>query len=117
MTANALLILPNKERNFCLILHYNESNRYIFVYGVKIYQFKGKDSELNGYPLCLGNISRDFAVDKIREAGINAYSYGFSVDYYSIDVDNILNIHKYLMKKKKDIKQCFNLLKKCLLDY
>ena len=109
MTANSLLILQNKERNFCLNLHYNESNSYLFVNGVKIYQFKAKDSELNGYPLYFRNISRDFAVDKIRKAGVNGYSDGFSIDYYSIDVANILNIHKYLMKKRKDIKQCFNL--------
>ena len=37
------------------------------------------------------------------------------VDYSSIDVDNILNIHKYLMKKW--VIKCFDLLKKCLLDY
>ena len=26
--------------------------------------------------------------------------YGFSVDYYATDVDDILDIHQYLMKKK-----------------
>ena len=40
----------------------------------------------------------------------------FSVDYNIIDTSNITNIHKYLIKKH-DIKKCFELLKKCLLNY
>ena len=31
-----------QEKKFCLNLHYNRSNSYIFVNGVKIYQFKAK---------------------------------------------------------------------------
>ena len=31
----------------------------------------------------------------------NGYVYDFSVDYNATDVDDILNIHKYLMKKNK----------------
>ena len=33
-------------RNFCLSLHYNESNDFLFVNVRKIYQFKAKDSEI-----------------------------------------------------------------------
>ena len=40
---------------------------FLFVNGVKIYQFKAKDSELNECPLCLRNIPNDFAVDKKKE--------------------------------------------------
>ena len=35
----------------------------------------------------------------MRKTGFNGYVYGFSVDYEATDVDNILDIHKYLMKK------------------
>ena len=45
-----------QRKKFCLSLHYNESNNYLFVNGVQIYQFKAKDSELVAYLLCLGNI-------------------------------------------------------------
>ena len=31
--------------------------------------------------------------------GLNGYDYEFSVDYNIIDTSNIINIHKYLMKK------------------
>ena len=34
---------------------------------VKIYQFKAKDSEIKWYPLCLGSISKDFTVNKMKE--------------------------------------------------
>ena len=33
----------------------------------------------------------------------NEYVYDFSVDYDAIDVDNIKDIHKYLMKKNNTI--------------
>ena len=41
---------------FCLSLHYNEANSYLFVNGTKICKFKAKDSEIVGNPVCLGNI-------------------------------------------------------------
>ena len=40
----------------------------------------------------------------------------FPGEYNSIDVDDVLDIHIYLIKKH-DIKQCLGLLKKCLLNY
>ena len=38
--------------------------------------------------------------------GLNGYVYNFSVDYDTIDTSNIINIHKYLMRKN-DTKYCF----------
>ena len=35
----------------------------------------------------------------MKKAGFNGYVYDFSVDYDSTDVDDIRNIHNYLMKK------------------
>ena len=35
----------------------------------------------------------------MKETGFNGYVYDFSVDYDSIAVDDIKDIHKYLMKK------------------
>ena len=84
-----------KER-FCLSLHYNGANSYLFVNGTEIYKFKAKDSEIVASPLCLGNISKDCSTDNIKKIGFNGYVYDFSVGY---DVDNIKDIHKYLMKK------------------
>ena len=46
---------------------------------------------------------------------LHGYIYDFWVHYDSIYVYDILDIHKYLMKKH-DMK-CLDLLKKCLLDY
>ena len=41
--------------------------------------------------------------------------YDFSVDYDAIAVDDILNIHKYLMKKMTYY-ETFGLAKKCFLQ-
>ena len=42
---------------------------------------------------------KDFSVDNMKKTGLNGYIYDFSVDYDAILVDDILDIHKYLMKK------------------
>ena len=67
--------------------------------GTEITKFKAKDSENVATPLCLGNISKDFLVYNMKKTGLNGYVYDFSVDYDAIAVDDILDIHKYLMKK------------------
>ena len=46
----------------------------------------------------LGNISKDFSVDNMKNTGLNGYVYDFSVDY-AIAFNDILDIHKNLMKK------------------
>ena len=35
----------------------------------------------------------------MKKTGFNVYVYDFSVDYNATDVDDILDIQKYLMKK------------------
>ena len=37
----------------------------------------------------------------MRKTGFNNYVYDFSVDCNATNVDHILDIHKYLLKKKK----------------
>ena len=80
-------------------MYYNGANSYLFSNGTEIIKFKAKDSEIVGYPLCLGNISKDFSVGNMKKTGLDGYVYDFSVDYDAIAVANILDIHKYLMKK------------------
>ena len=36
---------------------------------------------------------------KKKETGLNGYVYKFSFDYNIIDTSNVIDIHKYLMKK------------------
>ena len=80
-------------------MHYNGSNSYLFVNGKEIHKFKAKDSEIVATPLCLGNISKDWPVDNMKKTALNGYVYDFSVNYSNTAVDNILDIHNYLMKK------------------
>ena len=87
------------KKKFCLSLHYNGANSYLFVNVTEICKFKAKDSEIVATPLCLVNISKDWSVDNMKKAGISGYVYDFSVDYGATDVDDILDINKYLMKK------------------
>ena len=87
------------NKKFCLSLHYNGANSYLIVNGTEIHKFKAKDSETVTTALCLGNISKCFSVDNMKKTGLNGYVYDFSVDYDAIVVDDILDIHKYLMEK------------------
>ena len=80
-------------------MHCNGANSYLFVNGTEIYKFKAKDSEIVATPLCLGNISKDWSLDNMKKTGLNGYVYDFSVDYDATADDDILDIHKYLMKK------------------
>ena len=71
----------------------------MFVNGIEIYKFKAKDSQIVASPLCLGNISKDCSVYNMKRTGFNGYVYDFSVDYDATDIDDVKDIHNYLMKK------------------
>ena len=51
---------------FCLRLHYNGDNSYLFVNGKEMIKFKAKDSETVEDLLCLGNISKDFSESNMK---------------------------------------------------
>ena len=87
------------KKNFCLSLHYNGANSYLFVNDTEIIKFKAKDSEIVATPLSLGNVSKDWSMDNMKRTGFTGYIYDFSVDYEATDADDIKAIHKYLMKK------------------
>ena len=88
-----------EKTKFCLSLHYNGANSYLFVNSTEIIKFKAKDSEINSYELCLGNISKDCSVDNMKKTSWAGFVYDFSVDYDAIVVSDVINIHKYLMEK------------------
>ena len=86
------------RKKCCLSLHYNEPNSYLFVNSTEIIKFKAKDSNIIATPLCLGNISKVWLVDSMKDTGLNGCVYDFSVDYDATSVDDIKDIHKYLKK-------------------
>ena len=88
-----------KNTKFCLSLNYNGANSYLFVNGTEIIKFKAKGSEISAYSLCLGNISKDWTNVDMKKTGFNGYIYDFSTNYNAIALSDILDIHKYLMKK------------------
>ena len=57
----------NTSEKFCLSLHYNEANSYLFVNGTEIYKFKAKDFEIVASPLCLDNISKDWSTNNMKK--------------------------------------------------
>ena len=93
-----------KNKTLCVSLHYNGALHGInwginCINGTEIYIFKAKNSEIVASSLCLGNISKDWLIDNMKRTGLNGYVYDLSVFYIATDVDDIKNIHKYLMNK------------------
>ena len=87
------------NKKIFLSLHYNGDSSYLFVNGKEIINFKAKDSKIVSYPLCLGNVSKDFSLVNTINTGLYGYIYDFSVNYEAIASDKILDFHKYLMEK------------------
>ena len=54
---------------------------------------------MKDYALCFGNISKDFTINYMKKAGLKAVVKFYSVDFNSIDNNDILDIHKYLTKR------------------
>ena len=83
----------------CINLYHNGSNSFLFVSATKIYQFEVKSSAIKDYTLRLGNISKDFTnINLEKNAGLGGIAKLLSIDFNPIDTNNILDIHKYLMK-------------------
>ena len=90
-----------EKTKFCLSLHYNGADSYLFLNGTEITKFKAEDSEITPYPLCLGNISKEWSVHNMKKTGLKGCVYDFSIDYDASEVSDILYIHKYLMEKNE----------------
>ena len=93
-----------ENKTFCLSLHYNGDNSYLFVIGKEVIKFKAKDSEIKAHPLCLRNISNKYLISSdFKDTALCGSIYNFSVDYSTITNEKILDIHSYLMKKNNII--------------
>ena len=55
------------KKKFCLSLHCNGRNSYLFVNGTENCKLKAKDSEIEASPLCLGKISKDWSTDNMKK--------------------------------------------------
>ena len=86
---------------FCLSLHYNSDNSYLFVNGEEVTKFKAKNFELIKYPMCLGGLSKDYNKNIRKDTGLYGNVYDFSVDYNAITNDNI--VHNCLIKENKKV--------------
>ena len=90
-----------ENKVFCLSLHCNGDNSYLFVNGKEVFKFKAKNSEIKPQPIALGGIitTEYISTDEIKESKLYGNIYDLNVDYSAISNDKIHNIHTYLMKK------------------
>ena len=90
-----------ENKIFCLSLHYNGDDSYLFLNGKEVTKFKAKKSETKANRLTLGSISTsaNLSSSGIEDSKLYGNVYDFSVDYSAISNDKIQDIHDYLMKK------------------
>lgn len=50
--------------------------------------------------LCLGNLSKNFAVNNMKRTKLYTYGYAFPICYDSTDVDDFLYVYNFLMIKR-----------------
>ena len=77
------------KKKFCLRLHYNGANSYLFVNGTEICKFKAKDSVIAASPLCLSNVSKDWSADNMKKSSFTGHVYDFSADYNVVTLDDL----------------------------
>ena len=73
--------VTEKNKKFCLSLHYKKENSYLFVNGTESHEFKSKDSEILAHSLCLGDIWKDWLVYNMKKTKLSGYVYDFSVQF------------------------------------
>ena len=85
------------RKGFCLSLHYNGANSYLFVNGTELLNLKQKILRLQQLHYAQETLRKEFSEDNMKKTGLNGYVYHFSVDYDAIAVDDLLETHNYLM--------------------
>ena len=90
-----------ENKIFCLSLHYNGDDSYLFVNGKEVTKCKAKISEIKANQLTIGSISTSAnpSGSDVEDNKLYGNFYDFSVDYSAISDDKIQNTHDYLMKK------------------
>ena len=77
------------KNRFCLSLHYNGTNSYLFVDGKETVKFKAKDSEIVASP----NISKGWSTNNMKKTGLNGYIYEFNVDYNNLITQILVKLY------------------------
>ena len=54
------------KNKFCLSLHYNGANSYLFVNGIEVIRFKVNDGWIVENSLCVGNILEKFSAANMK---------------------------------------------------
>ena len=90
-----------ENKIFCLSLHYNGDNSYLFVNGKEVIKFKAKKYEIKANQLTLRSISTsaNLSSSDIEDSKLYGNVYDFRVDYSATSNDKIQDIHDYWLKK------------------
>ena len=83
------------NKKFILSVHYNGDNSYLFINGVKQFQFKAMSSLNLANPLIIENRSNNFpSQTDYEKASLHCEIYDFLVSYQSSDIKKFYDIHR-----------------------
>ena len=106
------------NKDFCLNVHYNGTNSYLFVNDKEIHKFKAKNSEIVATPLCPGNISKDWSIDNMKKNWIKrvclwflCWLWCYCSSWY------FRNSQSFNEKEWQSIIKCLGLLKAAFLQH
>ena len=86
-------------KKICVSVHFNGENLIYLLMIQKLLNLRRKILKLQQFHYLQEMFQQNFFVDNIKQSGIKAYVYDFSDDCDTFAVNDILGIHKYLMKK------------------
>ena len=104
------------RRKFCLSLHYNGANSYLFFNGEEIVKFKAKYSPILATPLCLGNISKDWSVDIWKSLDLTAMFMILVLVMMQLQLMTYQTLTSTWWKKWHNVIKCLSLLKSACLE-
>ena len=108
------------NKKFILSVHYNGDNSYLFINGVKQFQFKAMSSLKLDNLLNIENTSTNFPNQTdYKKGALHGEINDFLVCYQPAYLKKICDIHRYLMKKHDiaSLYKMFRLIKKVNFMY
>ena len=91
------------KNKFCLSLHYNGANSYLFVNGIEVIRFKVNDGWIVENSLCVGNILEKFSAANMKRQDYMDLFMILVLMVMLLKLMIYLDIHKYLMEKNNII--------------
>ena len=92
------------EAKYLVNIIYQRNNTFFSLFYANsvetFYKAKAKGSKVKQISAVFENILKDVTANKMKKAGRKGYVYCFSVNHGTVNISDIEDTHKYVMKKR-----------------